>query len=187
MQSEDKNMLPDVHGGYRSPLETRNASPEMRAIFSSRRKFGYWRRIWVALATAQRTLGLPIDSAQVDALEQAVDDIDFDAAAAHERRLRHDVMAHVHAFGDRVPEAAGIIHLGATSQDVVCNADLMIQRDALCLTAGKIASVIDRLGRFASTHRALPTLGFTHYQPAQPTTVGKRATLWAQDLLRNSS
>ncbi len=176
-------MLPDVHGGYRSPLETRNASPEMRAIFSSRRKFGYWRRIWVALATAQRTLGLPIDSAQVDALEQAVDDIDFDAAAAHERRLRHDVMAHVHAFGDRVPEAAGIIHLGATSQDVVCNADLMIQRDALCLTAGKIASVIDRLGRFASTHRALPTLGFTHYQPAQPTTVGKRATLWAQDLL----
>ena len=183
MQSEGKKTVPDVHGGYRSPLESRNASVEMREIFSSRRKFGYWRRIWVALAASQQELGLPIESAQIDALERAIDDIDFDAAAVHERNLRHDVMAHVHTFGDRVPEAAGIIHLGATSQDVVCNADLMIQRDALRLTAGKIASVVDRLGRFASTHRDLPTLGFTHYQPAQPTTVGKRATLWAQDLL----
>ena len=145
MQSEDKKTVSDVHGGYRSPLESRNASVEMREIFSSRRKFGYWRRIWVALAASQQELGLPIESAQIEALERAIDDIDFDAAAVHERNLRHDVMAHVHTFGDRVPEAAGIIHLGATSQDVVCNADLMIQRDALRLTAGKIASVVDRV------------------------------------------
>ena len=169
--------------GYRSPLETRNASAEMRGIFSESRKFGTWRRIWVALAEAQQSLGLDITDEQIEGLRAAVDQIDFEAAAAHEARLRHDVMAHVHTFGDQVPEAAGIIHLGATSQDVVCNADLLIQHEALGLLNGKIARVIDRLATFASSHRDLPTLGYTHYQPAQPTTVGKRATLWAQDLV----
>ncbi len=178
----DSDTSADRHGGYRSPLESRNASAEMRRVFSERRKFGWWRRIWLALAESQRELGLPITEAQVEGLRAALDDIDFDAAAAHEARLRHDVMAHVHTFGDRVPEAAGIIHLGATSQDVVCNADILIQHEALDLVAVKIARVVDRLGTFATRHRALPTLGFTHYQPAQPTTVGKRATLWAQDL-----
>ena len=155
----------------------------MRGIFSESRKFGTWRRIWVALAEAQQSLGLDITDEQIEGLKAAVDQIDFEAAAAHEARLRHDVMAHVHAFGDQVPEAAGIIHLGATSQDVVCNADLLIQHEALGLLNGKIARVIDRLATFASSHRDLPTLGYTHYQPAQPTTVGKRATLWAQDLV----
>jgi adenylosuccinate lyase len=182
-QTTDIHDVPDVHAGYRSPLETRNASIEMRAVFSARHKFGYWRRIWLALAESQRELGLPIESAQIDGMRAALDDIDFEAAAKHEGRLRHDVMAHVHTFGDRVPEAAGIIHLGATSQDVVCNADILIQRDALDLVAGKIARVIDRFGTFATRYRSLATLGFTHYQPAQPTTVGKRATLWGQDLV----
>ena len=182
-QSTDNHEIPDVHAGYRSPLEARNASIDMRRVFSSRRKFGYWRRIWLALAESQRDLGLPIESAQIEGLRAALDDIDFDAAAGHEARLRHDVMAHVHTFGDRVPNAAGIIHLGATSQDVVCNADILIQRDALDLIAAKIARVIDRFGGFATRYRSLATLGFTHYQPAQPTTVGKRATLWIQDLV----
>ncbi len=171
----------DRYAGYRSPLETRNASKAMRAVFSERRKFGYWRRIWLALAESQRELGLDISTEQIDGIRAVLDDIDFDRAAEHETRLRHDVMAHVHALGDQVPAAAGIIHLGATSQDVVCNADILIQKEALSLVATKLARVVDRLGTFAATHRALPTLGFTHYQPAQPTTVGKRATLWAQD------
>lgn len=171
----------DRFSGYRSPLETRNASKAMRSIFSERRKFGWWRRIWLALAESQKELGLEITDAQVTGIRAALDDIDFEVAAKHEQRLRHDVMAHVHTLGDRVPEAAGILHLGATSQDVVCNADILIQHEALELIAAKIARVIDRLGDFATRHRSLPTLGFTHYQPAQPTTVGKRATLWAQD------
>jgi adenylosuccinate lyase len=150
-------------------------------IFSPYRKFRTWRSIWLALAEAQHDLGLPITEAQLDALRAAIDSIDFDAAAKHEQRMRHDVMAHVHAFGDVAPEARGILHLGATSQDVVCNADILLQRDALNLIAIKLARVVDRLGAFAHEWRALPTLGWTHYQPAQPTTVGKRATLWAQD------
>ena len=172
----------DVHGGYRSPLESRNASPRMRAAWSARRKFGTWRRIWLALAEAQHELGLPVSAAQVKELGAHLDDIDFAAAEAHEARLRHDVMAHVHAFGDAAPGARGIIHLGATSQDVVCNADTLVMRDALQIVAEKLARAIDRAGSFAAAHRSLPTLGWTHYQPAQPTTVGKRATLWAQDL-----
>ena len=171
----------DRFSGYRSPLETRNASKAMRSIFSERRKFGWWRRIWLALAESQKELGLDITDSQLDGIRAALDDIDFEVAAEHERRLRHDVMAHVHTLGDRVPDAAGILHLGATSQDVVCNADILIQHEALELVAAKIARVVDRLGDFAVRHRSLPTLGFTHYQPAQPTTVGKRATLWAQD------
>ncbi len=153
----------------------------MRALWSEQRKFSTWRRIWLALAESQHELGLPVSSAQVEALRAHLDDIDFAAAAAHEARLRHDVMAHVHTLGDAAPVARAIIHLGATSQDVVCNADLLVLREALQLTAGKLARVVDRLGTFAAKFRSLPTLGFTHFQPAQPTTVGKRATLWAQD------
>lgn len=171
----------DPNDGFRSPLETRNASPEMRAIWSPRRKFSAWRRIWLAVAEAQHELGLEVSRAQVDELAAHLDDIDFAAAAEYERRLRHDVMAHVHALGDVAPAARPIIHLGCTSQDVVCNGDLLQLREALELTALKLARVVDALGTFAATWRELPTLGYTHYQPAQPTTVGKRATLWAQD------
>ena len=171
----------DEHAGYRSPLEARNASREMRAAWSARRKFGTWRRIWLALAEAQHEVGLPVTRAQLDELRAHLDDIDFAAAETHEARLRHDVMAHVHTFGDAAPGARGIIHMGATSQDVVCNADILVLREALTIVARKLAVVVDRAGHFAAAHRDLPTLGFTHYQPAQPTTVGKRATLWAQD------
>ena len=172
----------DAHAGYRSPLESRNASAEMRTAWGAQRKHGLWRRIWLALAEAQHELGLPVTAAQVAELRAHLDDIDFAAAAAHEARLRHDVMAHVHAYGDAAPGARAIIHLGATSQDVVCNADTLLLHEALGIVAGKLARAIDRAARFATEHRALPTLGWTHYQPAQPTTVGKRATLWAQDL-----
>jgi adenylosuccinate lyase len=170
------------HSGYQSPLETRYASSEMREIWSAQKKFSTWRRIWLALAEAQQQLGLHITDEQIAELRAHLDDIDFDAAAEYERKLRHDVMAHVHALGDLAPAARPIIHLGATSQDVGCNTDLIIMRDALQLIAAKTARVIDALGRFAIEYRDLPTLGFTHYQPAQPTTVGKRATLWAYDL-----
>jgi len=170
-----------THDSYRSPLESRNASREMRALWSEQRKFSTWRRIWLALAESQHELGMPVTRTQVEAIRAHLDDIDFKAAAGHEARLRHDVMAHVHTLGDAAPEARAIIHFGATSQDVVCNADTLILRDALALTAGKLARAVDRIATFAARHRALPTLGFTHFQPAQPTTVGKRATLWAQD------
>ncbi len=169
------------HESYQSPLETRYASAEMRRIWSPQRKFSLWRRLWLALAEAQNELGLNVSQAQVDEIRAHLDDIDFDKAAKHETKLRHDVMAHVHALGDVAPNARPIIHLGATSQDIVCNGDLLTLRESLTLIAGKIARVIDALGTFATKHRALPTLGFTHYQPAQPTTVGKRATLWAYD------
>ena len=169
------------HSGYRSPLESRNASVEMRALWSEHRKFSTWRRIWLALAESQHELGMPVSRAQVEAIRAHLDDIDFAAAAKHEARLRHDVMAHVHTLGDAAPTARAIIHFGATSQDVVCNADMRVLRDSLGLIAGKLARVVDRLGGFAAKHCQLATLGFTHFQPAQPTTVGKRATLWAQD------
>ncbi len=171
----------DEHSGYRSPLESRNASAQMRWTWSARRKFGTWRRIWLALAQAQHEVGLPITVQQLEQLRAHLDDIDFAAADAHEARLRHDVMAHVHAFGEAAPAARGILHMGATSQDVVCNADTIILHEALTIIARKLAMLVDRTGRFATEHRALATLGFTHYQPAQPTTVGKRATLWGQD------
>ena len=172
---------PNPHATYRSPLESRNASLAMRSLWSEQRKFSSWRRIWLALAESQHELGMPVTRAQVEAIRAHLDDIDFAVAAAHEARLRHDVMAHVHTLGDVAPEARAVIHFGATSQDVVCNADVLILRDALDLIMGKLARVVDRLGTFAARYRALPTLGFTHFQPAQPTTVGKRATLWAQD------
>ncbi|MEM1027508.1 MAG: adenylosuccinate lyase [Planctomycetota bacterium] len=173
---------PSPHETYVSPLASRNASPQMQAIWSPQQKFSTWRRLWLALAEAEQQLGIDITDPQLSELREHLDDIDFDAASGYEKKLRHDVMAHVHTLGDAAPSARPIIHLGATSQFVVCNAELILLRDALDLVANKIASAIDRLGTFAATWRDLPTLGFTHYQPAQPTTVGKRATLWAYDL-----
>jgi adenylosuccinate lyase len=171
----------DPNDTYRSPLERRYASADMQAIWSPNRRFRTWRRIWLALAEAQREVGLPITQEQIDELRAHRDDIDHAAAERHEARLRHDVMAHVHALGDVAPRARSIIHLGATSQDVNDNAELLILRDALGLTAVKLARLVDALGRFAAEYRDLPTLGFTHFQPAQPTTVGKRAALWAYE------
>jgi adenylosuccinate lyase len=167
---------------YESPLSSRNASASMQEIWSPQRKFSTWRRLWLALAEAQKELGLAITDEQLAEIRANLDTIDFDRAAEHERKLRHDVMAHVHALGDAAPTARPILHLGATSQYVVCNTELLQTRDALRLIAGKLAAVIDALGRFADQHKSLPTLGFTHFQPAQPTTVGKRAALWAYDL-----
>jgi len=166
---------------YRSPFETRYASPQLRAIWSPQRKFATWRRLWLALAEAQRELGLNISQTQIDQLAAHLDDIDFETAARHEARLHHDVMAHIHALGDIAPEARPIIHLGATSQFVNCNTDLLLIRESLELIAQRLRQVIDALGTFAAEHRDLSTLGFTHFQPAQPTTVGKRATLWAYE------
>lgn len=167
---------------YISPLSTRNASPRMQAIWSPRKKFSTWRRLWLALAEAEQELGLEISDAQIAELrEHAEAPIDYVTAVEYEKKLRHDVMAHVHTLGEAAPQARPIIHLGATSQFVNCNAELIQFREALTVVAEKLAAVIDRLGIFAKKYRDLPTLGFTHYQPAQPTTVGKRATLWAQD------
>jgi len=166
---------------YRSPLENRYASPQLRAIWSPQRKFSTWRRLWLALAEAQRELGLDITAAQIEELAAHLDDIDYEAAERHESRLHHDVMAHIHALGDVAPTARPIIHLGATSQFVNCNTELLLIRESLDLIARRLAGIVDALATFATEHRALPTLGFTHFQPAQPTTVGKRATLWAAD------
>lgn len=168
---------------YQNPLTARYASPEMSEIWSPRRKFSTWRRLWVALAEAEAELGLPISAAQIAQLKEHVDDIDFEAAGEYERRLRHDVMAHVRAYGDVCPDARGIIHLGATSCFVTDNTDLLLLRDALELIGRRLAAVIDRLAKFAAEYRDLPCLGLTHFQPAQPTTVGKRACLWAYDLV----
>ena len=168
---------------YESPLAARNASAEMLRLFSPAHKFGLWRRLWLELARGERELG--VDRISEDALRQMeakLDEIDFDRAADWERRLRHDVMAHVHTFEEAAPAAKGIIHLGATSQYVVDNADLIIMRDAMRLLAARVANAIDALASFALTWKDQPTLGYTHFQPAQLTTVGKRATLWAQDL-----
>jgi len=170
------------HDRYQSPLASRNASAAMQAVWSSNRKFTTWRRLWLALAEAQKQLGLSISDEQIAELQAHLDDIDYDKAAEYEKAKRHDVMAHVHALGDVAPAAKPIIHLGATSQFVNCNTELLQLRDGLRLVAVKLANAIDGLGRFAVEHRDLPTLGFTHYQPAQPTTVGKRATLWAHEL-----
>ncbi|MFG0331172.1 MAG: adenylosuccinate lyase [Phycisphaerales bacterium] len=170
------------HESYISPLATRNASPEMQLIWSPQRKHSTWRRLWLALAESERELGLDISDEQLRELRNHLDDIDFERAAEYESKFRHDVMAHIHALGDVAPNARSIIHLGATSQFVNCNTELLQLRDGLRLIAEKLANTIDALGRFAEEHRSLPTLGFTHYQPAQPTTVGKRASLWAYDL-----
>jgi adenylosuccinate lyase len=171
------------HDIYENPLITRYASETMTRLWSPRRIHGTWRRLWVALAEAQRELGLDIRAAQIEELRAAVDDIDFDRAAQYERELRHDVMAHVHAYRDRCPAAGGIIHLGATSCYVTDNTDLILMREGLELVRQRLVAAIDALAGFAERYRDLPCLGFTHFQPAQPTTVGKRAVLWCYDLV----
>ena len=171
-----------MHDTYDNPLISRYASREMAALWGERRKFSTWRRLWVALAEGEAELGLPITNEQIAELRSAVDDINFDAAERYERKLRHDVMAHVHAYGDQCPTARPIIHLGATSCYVTDNTDLILIREALQFVAQRLASVILALADFAKQYRDLPTLSFTHLQPAQPTTVGRRACLWAYDL-----
>lgn len=171
------------HDQYDNPLIGRYASDEMSRIWSPQRKFSTWRRLWVALAEAEAELGLPIQPGQIEAMRAKVDDIDFERAAQEEAVRRHDVMAHVHTFGAACPEAAGVIHLGATSCFVTDNTDLLLIRDSLQIVARRLATVIDHLARFATQYRDMACLGFTHFQPAQPTTVGKRACLWAYDLV----
>jgi adenylosuccinate lyase len=166
---------------YTSPLVERNASKEMAELFGPQKKFGTWRRIWLELAKAEKKLGLKISNAQIAEMARHLDDINFKKAAEYEKKVRHDVMAHIHTFADAAPKAAPIIHLGATSCDIADNADLIIIREGLQITAGKVAAVINLLARFAKKYKAMPTLGFTHYQPAQLTTVGKRATLWCYE------
>ena len=168
---------------YESPLSSRYASPEMLYLFSADKKFTTWRRLWIALARAEMELGLPITQAQIDELEAHKDEIDYEAAARYERQLRHDVMAHIHAYGDQCPNAMPIIHLGATSCYVGDNTDVILMKEGLELLRGKLVNLIDRLTKFAMEYRGLPTLGFTHFQPAQLTTVGKRAALWANELV----
>ena len=172
-----------MHDTYETPLNSRYASREMQKIFSPDRKFTTWRKLWVALAESEMETGLPVTQKQVDELKAHVEDIDYEAARRHEERTRHDVMAHVLAYGDVCPNARGVIHLGATSCYVTDNADILMLRDALTLVREKVLEVIRRLRAFALEYNDLPTLGYTHLQPAQLTTVGKRATLWMQDLL----
>jgi adenylosuccinate lyase len=168
---------------YSNPLTERYASAEMSRIFSPAFKFGTWRRLWLALAEAEREMGLPIPDEAIAQLREHLDDVDTDRAAVLERELRHDVMAHVHHLGEQAPAARGIIHLGATSAYVGDNTDLIQHREALALVQSRIVATVAALAAFAREYRDLPALGFTHFQPAQPTTVGKRATLWIQDLL----
>ena len=176
---------------YDNPLVTRYASIEMAQLWGPRRKFSTWRRLWLALAEAEQELGLMADDAQqpritagqLDLLRAHLDDIDFARAAHHEKRLRHDVMAHIHTLGEVAPGAHDIIHLGATSCYVTDNTDLILLREGMQLLRAKLVAVIDALAQFAGKWRDLPTLGFTHFQPAQLTTVGKRACLWSYDFL----
>lgn len=168
---------------YESPFNLRYASKEMLYLFSPDKRYSTWRRLWVALAQAEHELGLPVSEEQIKELEAHIDDIDYDVVAAKEKEIRHDVMAHVYAYGVKCPNAKGIIHLGATSCYVTDNADIIILREALQLIRQKILLVMEKLSEFALEYKALPTLGFTHFQPAQPVTVGKRACLWLHDLL----
>ena len=171
------------HARYESPLSSRYASDQMQYIFSPDKKFSTWRRLWVALARAEMELGLPVTAEQVEELAAHLTDIDYDKAAQYEKKLRHDVMAHVHTYGEACPKAMPIIHLGATSCYVGDNTDVILMREGLCLIRDELVRVLDKLARFARQYRALPTLGFTHFQPAQLVTVGKRATLWMNELL----
>ena len=166
---------------YNSPLSSRYASEYMLHLFSQEKRIQIWRRLWVALARAEHKLGLPVTAQQVAELENHIEDIDFDCAAAREKEVRHDVMAHVYAYGKVAPSAAGIIHLGATSCYVTDNADLILYREGLRYLRQELLGVMANLAAFAKEYRAMPTLGYTHYQPAQLVTVGKRATLWLQD------
>ncbi len=166
-----------THEIYENPLITRYASQEMASLWSAQTKHSTWRKLWIALAECQQELGLRISDAQLNEMRAHVHDIDFAAAEKYENELRHDVMAHIHTWGDQCPLARPIMHLGATSCYVTDNSELIQIRDALLLLRRRLVQVIDQLGRFAEQYRALPCLGFTHMQPAQPTTVGKRATL----------
>ena len=168
---------------YESPLSSRYASEEMLYLFSADKKFSTWRKLWVALARAEMELGLPVTQEQVDELEAHIYDIDYEKAAQWEKKLRHDVMAHVHTYGELCPKAMPIIHLGATSCYVGDNTDVILMREGLILVRNKLVQVIDALAKFAREYKALPTLGFTHLQAAQLVTVGKRASLWMNDLL----
>lgn len=172
-----------MHDIWSSPLSGRYASRAMLTLWSDRTRYGLWRRLWLALAEAERELGVGIPAEAIEQMRAHLDDIDFDAVAAYERRFRHDVMAHVHAFGDVAPAAKPFIHLGATSAYVTDNADLILMRRGLDLVAGRALGVLRALAAFAREWRDEPTLGYTHLQPAQLTTVGKRATLWMQDLV----
>ena len=168
---------------YETPLASRYSSPEMLYVISPDKKFTTWRKLWVALARGEMELGLPVTQEQVDELEAHLTDIDYDAAARWEKELRHDVMAHIHAYGEQCPKAMPIIHLGATSCYVGDNTDIILMREGLQLIRDKLVKVLSYLADFADRYKALPTLGFTHFQPAQLVTVGKRATLWMNDLL----
>ena len=168
---------------YESPLSSRYASDYMLHLFSQQKRIEVWRKLWISLAKAEHSLGLPITEKQIEELEAHISDIDFACAAAREKEVRHDVMAHVYTYGKAAPSAAGIIHLGATSCYVTDNADIVLYRDGLKYLRGELLKVIANLSRFAETYKATPTLGYTHYQPAQLVTVGKRATLWMQDFV----
>ena len=168
---------------YENPLNTRYASREMQENFGDEKRFRLWRKLWIALAESEMELGLPVTQEQVDEMKARAEDIDYAKADAYERQVRHDVMAHVKTFGDAAPKAAPIIHLGATSCFVDCNSEVMIMRDALDIITRKLVNVMEKLKNFALKYKDVPTLGFTHLQPAQLTTVGKRATLWLQDLM----
>jgi adenylosuccinate lyase len=185
---DDVSTLPRLEAGdpdaaYRSPLAERYASPAMLGLWSARTRYGLWRRLWLALAEAEAELGVPMPAGALEEMRANLDTIDFVAVAGYERRFRHDVMAHVHAFGDVAPAARGVIHLGATSAFVTDNADLILLREGLRLLLAKVVGVLRALATFAHRWRNEPTLGYTHLQPAQLTTVGKRATLWMQDLV----
>lgn len=168
---------------YESPLSSRYASPEMLYIFSPDKKFTTWRRLWIALARAEMELGLPITQDQISELEREKDNINYEVAQKKEKELRHDVMAHIHAYGALCPNAMPILHLGATSCYVGDNTDIILMREGLRLLRGKMVRILDSLGKFASQYKSMPTLGFTHFQAAQLVTVGKRATLWMNELL----
>ena len=171
------------HNRYQSPLSERYASPQMQYIFSPAMKFRTWRRLWIALAETEKELGLPITEEQIEELKVHAEDINYDVAKEREKIVRHDVMSHVYAYGQQCPKAKGIIHLGATSCYVGDNTDIIIMAEALKLVKSKLINVISELAKFADEYKAQPTLAFTHFQPAQPTTVGKRATLWLQEFL----
>ena len=168
---------------YESPFTARYSSEEMTKLFSADTRYTTWRKLWLALATAEKDLGLPITEAQIEEMQAHLTDIDYEVVAAREKEVKHDVMAHLYAYGKAAPSAAGIMHLGATSCYVTDNADLVIYREALLLIKKQLLSAIKALWAFADKYKSLPTLGYTHYQPAQLVTVGKRATLWLQDLV----
>lgn len=171
---------------YQTPLTGRYASKEMKHLFSDDVKFSYWRKLWVALAEAEQATGLvDISDEQIDEMRAHIYDINYDVAEAREKEVRHDVMAHVYAYGEQCPKAKGIIHLGATSCYVTDNTDILIYTDALCLVRKRLLGVIKLLADFADKYKDMPCLGYTHYQPASPVTVGKRATLWIQNFMEN--